>query len=250
MIAQVWVYCARHRQYRVMSVDFDILWCLTDDPTAFPYADCGLLTGNFSDGNRNVAFDRCFARERMPNKYGNAFGFGNQRTPPFLTIRVVPWVHGQYVMKSFPIVCWVSLDKPGAVPLFPQGPSLILWGPRCFARSNFRLVLGLFLTFIHWCSPVTVDSLVRAILCAAMVRNRQPPEVATGDYCRTRGFGSSRCKAYSAPPGIGGRYISLEHHFCKPKQENTTTTNWNMWNTQFPAQRPPPGHRFLLIIRL
>ena len=93
------------RVARVMSVDFDILWCLTDDPTAFPYADCGLLTGNFSDGNRNVAFDRCFARERMPRNYGNAFGFGNQRTPLFLTIRVVPWVHGQYVMKSFPIMC-------------------------------------------------------------------------------------------------------------------------------------------------
>ena len=23
----------------------------------------------------------------------------------FLAIRVVPWAHGQYVMKSFPIVC-------------------------------------------------------------------------------------------------------------------------------------------------
>ena len=40
-----------------------------------------------------------------------------------------------------------------------------------------------------------------------MARNGQPPEVATGDYFRTRGSGSSRCKAYSAPPGIGGRYI-------------------------------------------
>ena len=62
-------------------------------------------------------------------------------------------------------------------------------------------------TFIHWCSPLIVDILVRAISCAAMVRNGQPPEVATGDYFRTRGSGSSRCKAYSAPPGIGGRYI-------------------------------------------
>ena len=64
-----------------------VLW--TPPPgaqTAYPCADCGLMTGNFCDGGITVAYDHCFAsergrereREREPADYLDNEG---QRTP-------------------------------------------------------------------------------------------------------------------------------------------------------------------------
>ena len=50
-------------------------------PTSFPCVDCGLMTGNFCDGGILVAYDQCFAAERVPHDYANIGGLGRQRTP-------------------------------------------------------------------------------------------------------------------------------------------------------------------------
>ena len=68
----------------VMNVEhqlngLQVLW--TPPPgaqTAYPCVDCGLMTGNFCDGGITVAYDHCFASERVPADYLDNEG---QRTP-------------------------------------------------------------------------------------------------------------------------------------------------------------------------
>ena len=58
------------------------LWIAPEgSPSSFPCVDCGLLTGNFCDGEPvAVGYDRCFAANRVPEDY-SFVGKGSQRTP-------------------------------------------------------------------------------------------------------------------------------------------------------------------------
>ena len=59
--------------------DMGVLWFAEEQaPTAYACVDCGLMTGNFCDGGLSVAYDKCFAAERVPRDYNTN---GNQRTP-------------------------------------------------------------------------------------------------------------------------------------------------------------------------
>ena len=54
--------------------ELEVLWAAPPgSPTSFPCVDCGVLTGNFCEGNN----DRCFAAERVPSDYQQS----SQRTP-------------------------------------------------------------------------------------------------------------------------------------------------------------------------
>ena len=63
----------------IVSVGMQLLWAPPPGaPTSYPCVDCGLMTGNFCDGGISVAYDNCFASERVPADY--LFNVG-QRTP-------------------------------------------------------------------------------------------------------------------------------------------------------------------------
>ena len=60
----------------------DVIWTPSHgQPASFPCVDCGLLTGNFCDGGVSVAYDQCFAAERVPHDFAKNAGTGKQRTP-------------------------------------------------------------------------------------------------------------------------------------------------------------------------
>ena len=59
--------------------DMEVLWAGDEGaPTEYPCVDCGLMTGNFCDGGMSVAYDKCFAAERVPRDFNMR---GSMRTP-------------------------------------------------------------------------------------------------------------------------------------------------------------------------
>ena len=64
--------------FKITIMEFSVF--ATSDgsiPMIRPCVDCGLITGNFCDGGISVAYDRCFAAERIPSERWN----NGQRTP-------------------------------------------------------------------------------------------------------------------------------------------------------------------------
>ena len=56
-------------------------------------------------------------------------------------------------------------------------------------------------------SSISPRNSVRAAYPMPMTQYAPPPQPAAGDYYLTNHSGRSVCKAYTAPPRIGGKYI-------------------------------------------
>ena len=65
--------------YRMNPSVLEVLWtALPGAPTTFPCVDCGLMTGNFCDGD---PYDQCLASNRVPRDFPIVEGYQGLHTP-------------------------------------------------------------------------------------------------------------------------------------------------------------------------